>query len=165
MWLCDVHEEILVVSVFGLADRRYPYFRMATSEGQLSFYYTSFNPTVCQSCAYILSKPVLICYHLFGMLSANVIDTSPWEKSQSGDFSVNPTGRHSVNSILRCFASLSVGSMERVFSRWGWGDSGHGSNGRSGIPQHRVNNFSNFRYAENPKQRDKIDNWSVILWN
>lgn len=53
---------------------------MATSEGQLSFYYISFNPTVCQSCAHILSKPVLMCYHLFSVLSANVIDTSPWEK-------------------------------------------------------------------------------------
>ncbi len=83
-------------------------------------------------------------------------------KSQSGNFSVSPTSCHSINNSL---VSLSLRSTEHVFSRWGWGDSGQCSNERGGIPQPRVNNFSNFRYAENPKQRDKIDNWSVILWN
>lgn len=92
--------------------------------------------------------------------------TVAWSsKSPSGNFSVSPTGSHSINNILHCLVSLSLRSMEHVFSRWGWGDSGHGSNERGGIPQPRVNNFSNFRYAENPKQRDKIDNWSVIPWN
>lgn len=36
---------------------------------------------------------------------------------------------------------------------------------RGRIPQHRVNNPSNFRNAGKPKQRDKTDNRSVILRN
>lgn len=80
-------------------------------------------------------------------------------------YQCQPNRHPSVNSILCCIASLCIRSMERVFSGWGWGDSGPGSNERGGIPQHRVNNFSNFRHAENPKQWDNIDNWSMILWN
>lgn len=45
------------------------------------------------------------------------------------------------------------------------GDSGRGSHDRGGIPARRVNNPSNFRYAQEPKQRDQTDNRSMILWN
>lgn len=103
------------------------------------------------------------------IVRTKMIDTSLLHayirKRLNWTFQCQPNRHPSINSSLCCTASLRIRSMELVFSGWGWGDSGPGSNERGGIPQHRVNNFSNFRYAENPKQWDNIDNWSMILWN
>lgn len=91
---------------------------------------------------------------------------SPWlwlvhvsAKISKRKFQCQLNSSYSVNNILRCPVSLSLRGTEHVFSRWGCGDSGNGPNERGGIPTPGVNNFSNFRYAENPKQQDKIDNW------